>query len=125
MRLPFLFTVALLAASIARGANTVGVPIDLSDVRGFNFTPVGADAHEAFWLNYPAVEIDRDFSYAQQLNLNQVRVFVRSDPWNQDAKTFTESLNKFMDAAQRHHLGVMLVLSPSIKTPTINTSAFS
>jgi hypothetical protein len=118
MRLPLLFAMALLAASpaTAESVHSASVPTDLSAVRGFNFTPVAADAHEAFWLNYPAEEIDRDFGYAQQLNLNQVRVFVRSDAWDQDSKTFTESLNKFMDAAQRHHLGVMLVLAPSAKT---------
>jgi hypothetical protein len=117
MRLSLLLAVALLAAhtSTAKSANTVSVPTDLSAVRGFNFTPVAADAHEAFWLNFPTDEIDRDFGYAQRLNLNQVRVFVRSDAWDQDSKTFTESLNKFLDAAERHHLGVMLVLAPSAR----------
>jgi hypothetical protein len=116
MRLPLLFALALLAANTsAQSAHSATVPIDLSAVRGFNFTPVSADAHEAFWLTYPAEEIDRDFGYAQQLNLNQVRTFVRFDAWDQDSKTFDESLNRFMDAAQRHHLGVMLVLAPSAK----------
>jgi hypothetical protein len=99
MRLPLLFAVALLAPSpaTAKTVYSVCASIDLSTLRGFNFTPIAADAHEAFWLNYPAEEIDRDFGYAHQVNLNQVRVFVRSDAWDQDSKTFTGSLNKFMD----------------------------
>ncbi len=67
MRLSVLAILLLLTSSAlaATTANSAGTPKDLSTVRGFNFTPTAADVDEAFWLNYPAAEIDRDFGYAQ------------------------------------------------------------
>ena len=91
------------------------VPASLADVRGFNYTPASANRANDYWLHLDAAEVDRDFGYANELRLNQTRVFLRYDSWEQDAKTFGANLDRFMDIAGKHGIGVMLVLGPSMR----------
>jgi hypothetical protein len=105
-----LFTLFLLSL-IALPSRALNAPKDLSWVRGFNYTPTSVD-HEALWMQYNDAEVNRDMGYAQSLQLNQTRVFVRYSEWAQDRTKFHQSFNMFMDAAERHHIGVMLVLAP-------------
>lgn len=88
------------------------IPKTLSDVRGFNYTPASARRSWDMWLQFNAQEVDRDFGYANELRLNQARVFLPFGAWEQDPKTFSSSLASFMDIAHQHRIGVMLVLVP-------------
>jgi len=109
--------VALLAVSQPPTAMAAKVPQSLSDVRGFNYTPASANRANDFWLHLDSAEVDRDFGYANELGLNQTRVFLRFDSWDQDAKTLAANLVRFMDIASKHRIGVMLVLGPSMRQP--------
>ena len=93
------------------------VPKDLSDVRGFNYTPASAQRSWDMWLQLNAQEVDRDFGYADELKLNQTRVFLPFGAWEQDPKTFSSNLAAFMDIAYKHRIGVMLVLVPYMARP--------
>ena len=84
---------------------------DLSDIRGFNYTPASVD-HYALWTQYNPDEVDRDFGYAGQLKLNNARIFVRYADWLEDPVRFRKNFDSFMAIAARHHIGIMLVLSP-------------
>jgi hypothetical protein len=93
------------------------VPEGLSDVRGFNYTPASAQRSWDMWLHFDAEEVDRDFGYANELRLNQTRIFLPFGAWAQDPKTFSSNLAAFMDLAYKHHIGVMLVLVPYMARP--------
>jgi hypothetical protein len=105
-----LFSVLFLVL-LALPASGRSVPQDLSWVRGFNYTPASVD-HEALWMQYNDDEVNRDLGYARSLQLNEVRVFVRYAEWAQDRVKFQQSFDQFMEAATKHHIGVMLVLAP-------------
>jgi hypothetical protein len=98
------------------------VPASLSGVRGFNYTPASAKRSWDMWLNLDTQEVDRDFGYANELRLNQTRVFLPFGAWQQDPKTFSANLSSFMDIAQKHGIGVMLVLVPYMATPGSGTN---
>jgi hypothetical protein len=93
------------------------VPKSLSDVRGFNYTPASAQRSWDMWLHFNAAEVDRDFGYASELRLNQTRVFLPYSAWAQEPKTFASNLDRFMDIAHKHGIGVMLVLVPYMAGP--------
>lgn len=92
-------------------------PKNLSYVRGFNYTPASVQRSGDMWLHFNAREVDRDFGYANELRLNETRVFLSFDAWKQDPKTFSASLDAFMDIAHKHGVGVMLVLVPHMSRP--------
>jgi hypothetical protein len=88
---------------------------DLTNVRGFNYTPsldtsIGPRGHAALWLKYDAAQVDRDLINARRLNLNQVRVFVAYSAWKTDPDLFNRNLLSFLHACQHHGIGVMLGL---------------
>lgn len=84
---------------------------DLSDIRGFNYTPASVD-HYALWTQYNAAGIDRDFGYADSLKLNMARIFVRYADWQADPGRFRSNFDSFFRIADKHHIRIMLVLSP-------------
>jgi hypothetical protein len=94
------------------------VPKSLSDIRGFNYTPASEGRFSSFWLHFDAQEVDRDFGYANELKLNQTRVFFPYDSWKQDPKAVSSNLDRFMDVATKHGIGVMLVLAQSMGGPS-------
>jgi hypothetical protein len=56
----------LLRVTPARGA----VPKDLSNLRGFNYVPASVECEQIYLQNDDG-EVNRDFDYAQSLNLNR------------------------------------------------------
>jgi len=84
---------------------------DLSDIRGFNYTPASVD-HYALWTQFNAAEVDRDFGYAGQLKLNMARIFLRYADWQPDPSRFKANFDSFLRIAAKHHIRIMLVLSP-------------
>ena len=113
-RLPFAILILILQSPLLVAAT---IPNALSDVRGFNYTPASAQRSWDMWLRFNAREVDRDFGYANELRLNQTRVFLPFGAWEQDPKTFSSSLTGFIDVAYQHHIGVMLVLVPCMARP--------
>ena len=101
---------SLLAAPTAYAADAK----DLSDIRGFNYTPASVD-HYALWTQYKAAEVDRDFGYADGLKLNMARIFVRYADWQADPVKFRANFDSFFRIADKHHIRVMLVLSPVVE----------
>jgi len=113
-RLSFAIVILILQSPLLVSAT---IPKTLSDVRGFNYTPASAQRSWDMWLHFNAHEVDRDFGYANELRLNQTRVFLPFGAWEQDPKTFSSSLSEFMDITYQHHIGVMLVLVPYMAGP--------
>ena len=57
----------------------------------------------------PAI-IDQELGWAEDLGFNAVRVFTHYLLWQQDAGGFLRRLERFLEIADRHHIGTMFVL---------------
>src|SRR5450631_716704 len=67
-------------------------PTDLSTIRGANYRAAGAANTTDYWLHYSAAETERDLSYADRLQLNQLRVFVNYASWQTNKASFRKNL---------------------------------
>jgi hypothetical protein len=106
---------AALGAALAAGCGAASArsggykyAADYSDIRGFNYNTASSLNTDDQWQNYKHAEVDRDFGYAQRLQLNSVRVFLSYKAWLADKATFREHLRDFVRTAATHHIGVMV-----------------
>jgi hypothetical protein len=86
---------------------------DLSDIRGFNYTPANDDSkrhHIDCWLNYDDVTTDFDLNLAKSLDLNQVRFMLPYQVYleSKDKNQLKGNLQKFVQACNKRGIGVML-----------------
>ena len=88
-------------------AGAARVPADLSNVRGFNYTPAEVTKREEHWLKYDPAVTQRDFDYAARLKLNQVRFMVTAAGWESDKATFRKNILNLVRTARAHGMGVM------------------
>jgi hypothetical protein len=54
--------------------------------------------------------IDRELGWAEQLGFNSVRVYLHHLLWKQHARGLLHRMERFLDIADKHHIGVMFVL---------------
>jgi hypothetical protein len=89
-------------------------PTDLSNVRGFNYTPAlvqGPPRHHIdCWISYDPEVIEFDLDLAVKLNLNQCRVFVPYQSWLEDKDGLAGKLEHFVRACHERGIGVMPVV---------------
>ncbi|MFC1490397.1 hypothetical protein ACFL6K_04235 [Candidatus Latescibacterota bacterium] len=88
-------------------------PTDLSNVRGFNYTPALARGHAGMWNDYQPDVIAFDLDLAIGLKLNQCRVFVPYQTRQQDNEKLAENLKLFVRACDERGIGVMIVVGYS------------
>ncbi|MDE3201376.1 MAG: hypothetical protein KGN79_10705 [Acidobacteriota bacterium] len=100
-------TAILIAALSLPLAAQRHVPKDLSTVRGFNYQGAETNGHVEYWLKYDPAATQRDLDYAKRLQLNQVRIFVPYDAWEQDKEALKKNLIDFVRAAHARGMGVM------------------
>ena len=81
---------------------------DYSDIRGFNYNTASSRNVEDQWKTYRHAEVDRDFGFAERLQLNSARVFLSYKAWLADKAKFRENLRDFVRTAAAHHIGVMV-----------------
>jgi hypothetical protein len=105
-----LLSAALMLAGPSAAARSGGLKYapDYSDIRGFNYNPASSLNTDDEWLNYKHEEVDRDFGYAERLNLNSVRVFLSYKAWLADKAAFRAHLRDFVRTAAAHHIGAMI-----------------
>jgi hypothetical protein len=60
---------------------------------------------------------DRELGYAESLGFNSVRVFLHHLLWEQDKEGFLQRLDQFLGVAEKHKIGVMVVLFDSVWDP--------
>lgn len=61
--------------------------------------------------------IDRELGWAEQLGFTSVRVFLHHLLWEQDQEGFLKRLDRFLELAAKHRIGVMFVLFDSCWDP--------
>ena len=109
----------VIAAVLLAGVLCVGapaqrrVPKDLSGVRGFNYMAGEAKSHTEHWQKYDPRVTERDFDYAKRLNLNQARVFISYQAFQEDQERFRRNLVHMVRAAHQRGIGAMIVVNYS------------
>ncbi len=102
---------AVLAATCAGAMARSGghkYAADYSDIRGFNYNTASSLNTEDEWKSYKHAEVDRDFGYAERIQLNSVRVFLAYKAWLADKTAFRANLRDFVRTAASHNIGVMV-----------------
>jgi hypothetical protein len=86
---------------------------------GCNFSPSTAINELEMWQaeSFDPETIDRELGWAQGLGFTSIRVFLHNLPWEQDSKGFSQRIDRFLQIADKHHIGVMLVLLDSCWDP--------
>ena len=93
---------------------------DYSDVRGFNYNTASSLNTDDEWENYHHAEVDRDFGYANRLQLNAVRVFLSYKAWVADKTRFRANLRDFVRTAFAHRSISPRISRSSCETPECN-----
>lgn len=86
---------------------------------GANFTPAYAINQLEMWQaeTFDLAAIDRELGWAEELGFNSIRVYLHHLLWEQDSQGFLGRLDKFLDTADQHKIGVMFVLFDSVWDP--------
>jgi len=86
---------------------------------GCNFLPSNAINQLEMWQadTFDPATLDRELGWAESLGFNSVRVFLHDLLWQQDPEGFCRRIDQFLSIADKHHIGVMLVLFDSCWDP--------
>ena len=86
---------------------------------GSNYLPSDAINELEMWqqATFDPARIDQEFSWAQALGMNCMRVFLHDALWRQDAEGFKQRMNEFLAIAARHKIKIMFVLFDSCWDP--------
>lgn len=86
---------------------------------GSNYIPKSAINELEMWqeATFDPEQIDKEFSWAEALGMNTMRVFLHDLLWQQDAEGFRKRLDQFLTISSRHHIRPLLVLFDSCWDP--------
>jgi hypothetical protein len=78
---------------------------------GCNYIPSTAINELEMWQaeTFDLPTIDRELGWAQGLGFNSIRVFLHHLPYQQDRAGFLSRMEKFLEVADKHGIGVMFV----------------
>jgi hypothetical protein len=86
---------------------------------GSNFIPSTAINELEMWQadTFDLPTIDRELGWAESIGMNTMRVFLHNLAWKQDRAGFLNRVEKFLQAADKHHIKIMFVLLDSVWDP--------
>jgi Cellulase (glycosyl hydrolase family 5) len=86
---------------------------------GSNYVPQSAINQLEMWqeATFDPVEIDKEFTWAEGMGMNTMRVFLHDLLWQQDAAGLQKRIDQFLAIASRHHIRPMFVLFDSCWDP--------
>jgi hypothetical protein len=86
---------------------------------GCNFGPSSAINELEMWQSdtFDPVVIDRELGFAESLGFNSVRVFLHDLLWEQDSVGFLSRMDRFLEIADKHHIGALFVLFDGVWDP--------
>ena len=86
---------------------------------GSNYVPKSAINQLEMWQEptFDPSEIDTEFSWAEGMGMNTMRVFLHDLLWQQDATGFQKRIDRFLTIASRHHIRPVFVLFDSCWDP--------
>ncbi len=86
---------------------------------GCNYIPSTAINQLEMWQadTFDPATIDRELGWAEGLGFNSVRVFLHDLLWEQDAPGFLGRMDRFLEIADRHRIGVVFVVFDAVWDP--------
>ncbi len=86
---------------------------------GSNYVPQSAINQLEMWqeATFDPVEIDKEFTWAEGMGMNTMRVFLHDLLWQQDAAGLQKRIDQFLAIASRHHIRPLFVLFDSCWDP--------
>jgi len=86
---------------------------------GSNFVPNTAINELEMWQadTFDLPTIDREFSWAESLGMNTMRVFLHNLLWQGNGSDLLERMEKFLQVADKHHIRITFVLLDSVWDP--------
>ncbi len=86
---------------------------------GCNYGPSTAINQLEMWQadSFDLETIDRELGWAEDLGFTSIRVFLHHLLWEQDREGFLRRMERFLDTAEKHQIGVMFVLFDSVWDP--------
>jgi hypothetical protein len=123
----FLFVMALLAVAPVSQARDRWTPEEANAwygaqpwPLGSNYIPSNAINQLEMWQpdSFDAKRIDEELSWAQQIGMNTMRVFLHDLLWQQDARGFKQRIDTFLGIAAKHGIRPIFVLFDSCWDPS-------
>jgi hypothetical protein len=86
---------------------------------GSNFVPNTAINELEMWQadTFDLPTIDREFTWAESLGMNTMRVFLHNLLWQGNGSDLLERMEKFLQVADKHHIRITFVLLDSVWDP--------
>jgi hypothetical protein len=86
---------------------------------GANFVPSTASNQLEMWQaeTFDIATIDRELGWAAGAGMNTMRVFLHDLLWQADRDGFVSRIDRYLDVADKHGIGTMLVLFDSVWDP--------
>jgi hypothetical protein len=86
---------------------------------GSNYVPKSAINQLEMWqeATFDPTEIDTEFTWAEAMGMNTMRVFLHDLLWQQDAPGFQKRIDRFLTTAAQHHIRPVFVLFDSCWDP--------
>ena len=86
---------------------------------GSNYVPKSAINQLEMWqeATFDPQQIDLEFTWAEALGMNTMRVFLHDLLWQQDSAGFRRRIDQFLTIAARHHIRPLFVLFDSCWDP--------
>ncbi|RYD50313.1 MAG: 1,4-beta-xylanase [Verrucomicrobiaceae bacterium] len=86
---------------------------------GSNFAPSTAINQLEMWQadTFDPETIDRELGYAASCGMNTARVFLHNLLWEQDSEGLLKRVDQFLAIADKHKIGIMLVLFDDVWDP--------
>ena len=86
---------------------------------GCNYVPATAINQLEMWQaeTFDPERIELELGWAESLGFNSLRVFLHDIPYRTDAAGFLDRIDRFLEIADRHRIGVMFVLFDSVWDP--------
>jgi endo-1,4-beta-mannosidase len=86
---------------------------------GSNYVPKSAINELEMWqeATFNPEEIDKEFTWAEAMGMNTMRVFLHDLLWQQDAAGFRQRIDAFLTITVKHHIRPVFVLFDSCWDP--------
>ncbi|PAU95590.1 1,4-beta-xylanase [Aliifodinibius salipaludis] len=86
---------------------------------GANYTPRTAINQLEMWQEetFDPETIDQELGWAADLGFNSMRVYLHDLAWKADPEGFIQRVEKFLDIAESHDIGIMFVLFDGVWHP--------
>ena len=90
---------------------------------GANFLPSTAINQLEMWQaeTFDPVTIDRELSWASNIGMNVMRVYLHDLAWKADPAGFKKRMNDFLGIAAKHGISILFTLLDDCWNPTANT----